>query len=61
MKEHQNRPRYAHEKAGEQMKDRASFKNEQQDKRRFNPEICVGDSVSIRNRGVYGRNKTQDT
>lgn len=59
--EHQSRLRYAHEKAGEQIKDRVLYRKEQHDKRRFNPEIRVGDSVYIRNRGVYGRNKIQDT
>ncbi|CAG2234451.1 unnamed protein product [Mytilus edulis] len=58
---HQNRLRYAYEKAGEQTKDRAEYRKTKHDEKRFNPEICVGDKVYIRNRGVHGRNKIQDT
>ncbi|VDI18404.1 Hypothetical predicted protein [Mytilus galloprovincialis] len=58
---HQNRLRYAYEKAGEQTKDRAEYRKNKHDEQRFNPEICVSDKVYIRNRGVHGRNKIQDT
>ncbi|CAG2247516.1 unnamed protein product [Mytilus edulis] len=58
---HQNRLRYAYEKAGEQTKDRAEYRKTVHDVKRFNPEICVDDKVYIRNRGVHGRNKIQDT
>ncbi|CAG2226423.1 unnamed protein product [Mytilus edulis] len=58
---HQNRLRYAYEKAGEQTKDRAEYRKTKHDEKRFNPEICVDDKVYIRNRGVHGRNKIQDT
>ncbi|CAG2220736.1 unnamed protein product [Mytilus edulis] len=57
---HQNRLRYAYEKAGEQTKDRAEYRKTKHDEKRFNPEICVGDKVYIRNRGEHGRNKIQD-
>ncbi|CAG2202109.1 unnamed protein product [Mytilus edulis] len=58
---HQNRLRYAYEKAGEQTKDRAEYRKTKHDEKRFNPEICVDDKVYIRNRGVHGRNKIQGT
>ncbi|VDI74482.1 Hypothetical predicted protein [Mytilus galloprovincialis] len=58
---HQKRLRYAYEKAGEQTKDRAEYRKNKHDEQRFNPEICVSDKVFIRNRGVHGRNKIQDT
>ncbi|CAC5422660.1 unnamed protein product [Mytilus coruscus] len=57
----QNRLRYGYEKAGEQTKDRAEYRKTVHDQKRFNPEICVGDKVYIRNRGVHGRNNIQDT
>ena len=58
---HQKRLRYAYDKAGERTNDRAEYSKTVHDQKRFNPELCVGDEAYIRNRGVRGRNKIQDT
>ena len=59
--EHQKRLRYAYDKAGEQTQDHADYRKAVHDKRLYNPELCVGDKVFIRNRQVKGRNKIQDS
>ena len=58
---HQKRLRYDYDKSGERTNDRAEYRKTLHDHTRFNPELCVGDKVYIRNRGVRGRNNIQDT
>jgi hypothetical protein len=58
---HQKRLRYAYGKAEERTNDRAEYRKTVHDHKRFNPELCVGDKIYIRNRGIRGRNKIQDT
>jgi hypothetical protein len=58
---HQKRLRYAYGKAEERTNNRAEYRKTVHDHKRFNPELCVGDKIYIRNRGVRGRNKIQDT
>ena len=51
---HQEHLRYAYDKAGERTHAHVEYRKTVHNHKRLNPELCVGDKVYCRNRGVRG-------
>ena len=61
IRNHQDRLKYAFDKAGDRTSMMAEYRKSTNDGRAFEPNLDIGDKVYVRNRQVRGRNKIQDS
>lgn len=61
IRNHQDRLKYAFDKAGDRTSMMAEYRKSTNDCRAFEPNLDIGDKVYVRNRQVRGRNKIQDS